>query len=355
MQSLDPPALGGALNGASESGPRIIDNAGFHALPSPIHPSTRVFFQVSTKPDYWKTFSSDIAMIQSRSQFFLHAKVTRAESDGQAFNDAKAGRPVERRLNRIERVAASHHALFVLRVDKGMRFTFDSADSAVLSACEMQHRCAVLPQISSLKLALRIGIHQGTIRQRSQDVVDNAPEIANQLARIDDGVLISQDTFNNLGEDLRRFARPFEETVADTGAFAVDWREILPGTNAGEPPPPSPSPERSARTGPCLQLQLGLRTMELSEQNPIATFGRDPASDFVLTDIHASRNHCRIEFSAKDILLTDSSTNGTMVVTENKQEILVKNGSFTLTGKGMIFFGRPFMGERRGGIRYESR
>jgi hypothetical protein len=291
-------------------------------------------------------------MIKSRSQFFLHAKVVRAEPDGKAFNDAKAGYPVERRLNRIERVATVHHALIVLRFDKGMRFTFDSADGAVLSACEMQHRCAVLPQILGLKLALRIGIHQGMIRQRSKDVADNAPEIADQLARIDDGILISGDTFDNLGEDLRRFAHLFEERVADTSAHTVDWREIPLGANNGESPPPSP--KQAARTGPCLQLQLGLRTMALSEQNPVATFGRDPASDFVLTDIHASRYHCRIECTPKDILLTDSSTNGTMVVTENKQEVLVKNGSLALAGKGMIFFGRPFMGERRGGILYES-
>ena len=111
----------------------------------------------------------------------------------------------------------------------------------------------------------------------------------------------------------------------------------------------------SWRTGPYLQLQLGLKTLELSaEHNPVATIGRDPASDFILDNIHVSRNHCRIECTPKGILLTDSSTNGTIIVMENKQEILVKNGSATLSGRGMIFFGRPFMGERRGGIRYES-
>jgi len=97
-----------------------------------------------------------------------------------------------------------------------------------------------------------------------------------------------------------------------------------------------------------------MKILEISEHTPLVTIGRDPASDLVITDIHASRYHCRIERTANDILLTDSSTNGTIIVTENKQEILVKNGSATLQGKGMIFFGRPFMGERRGGIRYES-
>jgi hypothetical protein len=291
-------------------------------------------------------------MTKLRTKFILHAKVARAESDGKTFDEAKAGHPIERRLNRIERVAAVHHAQIDLRFDKGMQFTFDSADGAVLGACEMQHRCAVLPQILSLKLALRIGIHQGMIRQRSRDLVDNVPEVAAQLALVNDGILISKDIFNNIDEDLCRFVLPFEKKVADMSVFAIDWREIPSGASGGESY--LFSSKYSLRTGPCLQLRLGLRTLELSEHNPLITIGRDPASDFVLADIHASRNHCRIEYVARDILLTDSSVNGTIVVTENKQEMLVKNGSVALSGEGMIFFGRPFMGERRGGIHYES-
>jgi DNA-binding transcriptional regulator YdaS (Cro superfamily) len=291
-------------------------------------------------------------MIKSRSKFFLTAKVARAEPGDEAFDDAKAGHPVERRLNRIERVAATCHAQVDSRFDRGMLITFGLPDAAVFGACEMQQRCAVLPQAPRTKFVLRIGLHQGMIRQRAEDVDDHAAEIATQLARIDDGILISEDLFNNIDKELRRFARPYEETVAGMGAFVFEWRELP--QNAGAESLLSES-KYSWRTGPYLQLQLGLKTLELSaEHNPVATIGRDPASDFVLDDIHASRNHCRIECQAKGILLTDSSTNGTIIVTENKQEILVKNGSAALNGRGMIFFGRPFMGERRGGIRYES-
>jgi hypothetical protein len=295
-----------------------------------------------------------VAMIESRSKFILHANVARTESDDKIFDDAKAGRPIKRFLNRIERVAAVHRAQIDLRFDKGMQFTFDSADNAVLGACEMQQRCAVLPQIPSLKLALRIGIHQGVIRQRAKDIVDNIPEIAAELTRVNDGILISRDIFNSLGEDLCRFVVPFKETVAgmSMNVFVIEWREILAGTHSGEPLPFSS--KHSLRTGPRLLLQSGLKTLELSEHNPLVTIGRDPTSDLVLANIHASRNHCRIEYTAKGILLTDSSANGTTVVTGNKQEILVKNSGVALNGEGMIFFGRPFKGERRGCIRYES-
>ncbi|MDR1280439.1 MAG: FHA domain-containing protein [Opitutaceae bacterium] len=291
-------------------------------------------------------------MIKSRSKFFLYAKVAQAEPGDETFDDAKAGHPVERRLNRIERVAATYHAQVDLRFERGRLVTFGSPDAVVLGACEMQQRCAVLPQVLRMKLALRIGIHQGMIRQRSEDVDDRAAEIATQLARINDGILITEELVHTLGKELHPFVRPYEETVAGAGALAFEWREIPQGAGAESLLSES---KYSWRTGPYLQLQLGLKMLELSsEHNPVATIGRDPTSDFIIDDIHVSRNHCRIECTPKDILLTDSSTNGTIIVTENKQEILVKNSSATLSGRGMIFFGRPFMGDRRGGIRYES-
>ena len=293
-------------------------------------------------------------MTKSRSKFFLHARVARTGPEGETFDDAQAGHPIERRLNRIERVAAAYRGQIDLRFADGMLVTFDSADGAVLGACEMQHRCAVLPQVSRQKLALLIGIHQGLLRQRSKDVADDAREIAARLARINDGILISLETGKGLGKELCRLARPLEEAGADTPVFIIDWRREIPsGAYGGESF--WPTSMHSLPTTPYVQLHFGLTTLEVSENNPVATIGRDPASDLVLNDIHVSRNHCRIERTDKGILLTDSSTNGTIVVGEGQEaELLVKNGSIALRGRGMIFFGRPFKGERRGGIRYES-
>jgi hypothetical protein len=287
-------------------------------------------------------------MSKSRSKFFLHAKI----AGDKALDGARAGHPVERRLNRIERVTATYHGQVDLRFEDSMLISFGSADDAVLGACEMQHRCAVLPQILRRRLALRIGIHQGLIRQRSQDITDGAPETAARLARIDDGILISREAVEGLGGDLRLFVQLLDEPIGGASVFTIDWREIPSGPHGVESLRSAPAPLQ--RKGPGLQLRLGQKTLEISEHKPVVTLGRDPANDLVVTDSHVSRNHCRVEHTDKGILLIDSSVNGTIVVGEDKQEMLIKNGSVALKGKGMIFLGRPFMGERRGGVRYES-
>ena len=105
---------------------------------------------------------------------------------------------------------------------------------------------------------------------------------------------------------------------------------------------------------PFLYLHFGLKTLEISEVTPAATIGRDPESDLVLTDVHVSRNHCRIERRLTGIILTDQSTNGTTIVSDDGTELLVRKSSAPLKGKGLLFFGRPFKGERRGGVRFEA-
>jgi hypothetical protein len=278
--------------------------------------------------------------------------VVSAESGNQGLDGARAGHPVERRLNRIERVTAVYHGQVDQRFEDSMLVSFNSADEAVLGACEMQHRCSVLPQILRRRLALCIGIHQGLVRQRSQDIADGTPETAARLARVNDGILISREVVEGIGGDLRLFVQLLDETNTGMGIYTIDWREIPSGPHGVESLRPLSAP--APRSGPCLQLQLGLKTLEVSEHKPVVTIGRDPMNDLVVADSHVSRNHCKVERTAREILLVDSSINGTIVVGDNKQEMLIKNGSAALTGSGMIFLGRPFMGERRGGVRYES-
>ncbi len=292
-------------------------------------------------------------MIKSRRKFLLHARVTRTDSEEKAFDDTRTGHQTERRLNRLERVSAAYRGQISLRFENGMLVTFDSADAALLGACEMQNRCAVLPQSSWQKLALCIGIHQGVMKQRSKDTVDNTREFAARLARIDDGILISQTMLDGLNQDLKNLARPLKAAANDPeSVFTIDWhREIPPGAYGGESF--WPTAMHATQGGPILQLHFGLKKLEVSEHNPVTSIGRDPLNDLVLDDFHVSRYHCRIERTPEGVVLIDQSTNGTSIISDDGTKQLVKNESAPLAGSGLLFFGRPFKGERRGSVRYE--
>ena len=241
-----------------------------------------------------------------------------------------------------------------LRFDNGMLVSFDSADAALLSACEMQNCCAVLPQPSGEKLALCIGLHQCILKQRSADSVDNTREFVARLASIDDAILISHAMLDGLNQSLKKLAYPLEEGASELeNAYVIDWsRENPSSVYDGESFRPVAT-QRAVQNGPYLQLHFGLKTLEVSESNPIVTIGRDPLNDLVIDDFHVSRDHCRIAKIPSGIVLIDQSANGTIVIPDGGSDSLVKNDSVPLTESGFLCFGRPFKGERRGSVRYE--
>lgn len=289
----------------------------------------------------------------ARSKYLVHAELMVTGPASVKFDDAKAGFPVARRMNRIERVVATYRGRIDHLFTNGMLINFESADAAVLGAREMQHRCAGLPQISGHRLALRVGVHQSLVRERSQDEADNEHEIVARLATADNDIVASEYVVATLNPELRKLTQPEDNPTVEIAAYKVDWRcEIPSSAYGGEsfwPFNQAPQP-----LGPYLVLHQGLKTVELTEGNPVATVGRSPSNDLVLMDIHVSRNHCRIERQEGSIVLTDASTNGTCIMTDEGVEFLVKKDSFSLKGKGMLFFGRLCNGERRGGVRFEA-
>jgi len=292
-------------------------------------------------------------MNKKRSKYEVHANVSITGNASAEFDDAKAGRPIERRLNRMERVVAAYGGEIDTRFTNGLQIAFETADAAILGAREMQQRCAVLPQLSGARLALRIGVHEGSVQQRSEDTVDGARINAAQLAVADDGVIASAAVFTALNAELRKLAHPVGDLPAPMTAKKIDWRsEISSAAYGGEAL--GRASAAAQPTGAYLILHLGLKTLELTQDNPEATVGRDPLNDLVLVDDYVSRNHCRIERRFDCIVLTDSSTNGTCVTPDNGVELLVKNDSVVLRGKGLLFFGRLCNGERRGGVSYEA-
>ena len=286
-----------------------------------------------------------------RSIYPVHAKIEHIGSASPLVDDESAGYPLARRLHRVERVAAAYRGRIDKSFEHGRLMIFESADAALLGAREMQQRCSGLPQTPGHGLALRIGIDLGALRQRAQDEDDGAREIAVTLAVIDNGIVASSAVVAELNPDLRRLAGALDNTTNEPSAYVIDWHCEIPSTAYGGEAQWSIS---ASANGRYLILRQGLKTLELTQDYPRLTIGRAPCNDLVVSDIFASRKHCRIERQADRIVLTDWSTNGTCIVQEQGEQQLVKNGSITLEGKGQLFFGRLCNGERRGGVRFEA-
>ena len=294
-------------------------------------------------------------MNSNRSQIFLYASISGSTPPTTGLDKFSAGHPVERRLNRIERVVAAYRGKIEDRQENAIQVSFSSADAALLGGCEMLHRCAVLPQLSGQPLALRIGIHQSILHQRARDGADNSREVTALLAALDDTILISENLASSLHAELRKLTRPTSLATIDLPVLQVDWRREIPAAAyGGESLWLSDQFPQRKGSGRIFLLRYGLKTLEISTENPSITVGRDPQCDLVMVDDKVSRHHCRIERQEKGVVLIDNSTNGTCIMTDDGAEFLVKKDSFTLRNKGLLFFGRVSNGDRRGGVRFEN-
>ena len=89
----------------------------------------------------------------------------------------------------------------------------------------------------------------------------------------------------------------------DIGLFELMW-------DSGEDELTAMSP-RLARTLAKVTLVHGTRAIDLSEERPLLTLGRDAQNDVVIADRKASRMHARIERRRDKFVLVDHSSNGT--------------------------------------------
>ena len=259
---------------------------------------------------------------------------------------------MERSLNRMERIASVYLGSVHAKLDNGIQIAFETAEAAVLAACEMQHRCGALQQVPGSRVFLNVGIHEGIELRRAKEDPGGALEVAALLAEVSDGIVVSGAVVAALKPELRTFAQPYAGLYPEIAAHTIDWRREIPSAAYGGSSVSSGG-IGAAMAGTYLVLRHNLKMLELARDKPVLTVGRDPRNDLVLAGSHVSRNHCRIERLGDRVVLTDTSSNGSFVTQDEGKERRVVNASITLSGKGIVFFGRESRGERRGGARYE--
>jgi hypothetical protein len=234
---------------------------------------------------------------------------------------------------------------------------FATANAAALAACEMQRRCHGMPRLAHYPVSLHVGIHRATPpRTRPADPGERRDAnrrfgFAMALLLADaadrDCVLVSGLVFRALAPDLRERCRPLADALSGTPVYRMDWNAAL-----------SLQPQVSIHAAPATpsRRQLVLRKdasrLVLDQLDAVTSLGRDPACDVIVADPLVSREHAHIEVRSEGCVLSDHSTNGTSVVFHSGHEVLLRNESFLLEGRGRISLGRSAETNPAGAIEF---
>lgn len=261
----------------------------------------------------------------------LHEKL-----DGQ-----EASRVAERCRKRIERsVESSGGAIFRSGADETLA-TFETADTAVQAALEMQRRVADLPPVSGVKVAIRVGISAERADRAGKMTDDDLAREAARLAGIarSGQILTVHRICGTLPDSLRlqmiAASNPGGDEDMERGESLVEV--VSHEAPAVKSDKSGQWNEEGAAEG-WLRLRYGGSTFVFDRRRPIIDMGRDGACDLVIRDPRASRRHAMIKRRGNVIVLVDQSTNGTYVTIDGASEQYVKRSEFVLQGGGVIAF-----------------
>jgi hypothetical protein len=222
-------------------------------------------------------------------------------------------------------------------------FRFDNVNHGVSCAVEIQEAVEVFAAQRGVPMSVRIGLHFGPAIVDEGRMFGDTINTAARMAGIARGgqIVASEDVVKHLAGSLRAMARRFDEVKVKGKqhrivVYDLPWR--MTNLTMIQPAAPSPSSSEPALT---LTLRFRRASQRLLADCPEFSIGRSPGNDLVVMWGSVSRTHATVEFGRERFVLTDKSTNGTYVQTQDGESVYLRRETLPLWGRGRIALGAP--------------
>lgn len=295
-------------------------------------------------------------MDQEQALAILFADVCGSTQLYETLGDLQARNAVSRCIDLMTEATQRHGGRVVKTIGDEVMSIFPDADSAAAAAAEMQAAISGGPAIEGRHLAIRVGFHLGpVILEADGDVYGDAVNLASRMgSQAKAGqILTTGSTVQVLGGEWRELTRHVDEASVKGKRERVEIVEIIwqeeDVTHMAEPSWVAPRPVAAGR----LRLQAGAVTLDVSADQPTITVGRADQNDLVAHGDFVSRLHARIEYRHDHFVLTDQSTNGCYVLTDDGSQSFVRRDSQVLRRAGLIGLGRAPEAGQTDALRYE--
>jgi adenylate cyclase len=273
-----------------------------------------------------------------RKLAILFADVAGSTKLYETLGDAEALATVGRCLDIMKAVCDDHGGRVVKTIGDEAMAVFPLPANAAYAAIAMQKQIAALRTSQGVPLAIHAGFHFGPVIDDGADVFGDAVNVAARLTSLAKAgqTLISSETVQVLSPALRARTRDQDaHTVkgkqSDIHTFELIWQDSEEELTTMS--------TRPAIRPAGLKLTHGARELELDQNSPPITLGRDAQNDIVIMDRKASRLHARIERRRDKFVIVDVSSNGTYCMEEGESEIMLRREELVLRGRGRLCFG----------------
>ncbi|MDH5326384.1 MAG: adenylate/guanylate cyclase domain-containing protein [Gammaproteobacteria bacterium] len=278
-----------------------------------------------------------------------------------SYGDIRAHRIVTDCLQTMSSLISKNHGRVVETIGDEVMSVFPNPDTAMNAACSIQDAVQIDSELG-FPLGVRIGFHQGpTVVDNGHPFGDTVNVAARMVAIAKAGqILISQQTFLRLSRENRARTRHFNRIllkgkISPTDIHEVVWDDM--DSTKSYVKRHSHSFNRQQVAG--VRITYGAKTLDVSEFQPEISLGRSEHCEIVVESELASRLHSSLQYQQGRVVLTDKSTNGTFVRTQNGKRqndslsLHLHHEDWLMQSKGVISLGEPITADNERLIFFE--
>lgn len=278
----------------------------------------------------------------------MFADVTGSTKLYETLGDENANRIIGKVIDIMAKITEGYQGFVIKTIGDEIMCRFSSANDCVRAAIECQEEISAGIQGETVDVSIKVGLHFGpAILMEDGDVFGDAVNVAARMAGIAKGaqIITTQETINLLDADLQDMSRQFDRTNVkgkeeEIIVYQVVWEESDDVTRI------EISTDDLVEEIRYLSLDFqGNQQRIASDDHRTFVIGRGVQSDLLCKTRLASRSHATLEFRRGKFLLTDQSSNGTFVKTDDGENIFLRRQELMLWGSGYIGLGEEISKE----------
>jgi class 3 adenylate cyclase len=276
---------------------------------------------------------------QQTSGCVLFADVSGSTRLYETVGDAAAHEAIDLCVKVFAAITGQHTGRVIKTIGDEVMSVFPDAASAARAAVDIQLAVNEMAPVGKVKLGVRIGMNQGALVERDNDVFGDTVNLAARLTEMASRgqIITSTETVDHLDPiqkmDCRSlYAIEVKGKEREVAICEMLWTDTDDATQLV-------SQRATTDAGRRLRLVYRGRTVMVDDERRTLVLGRDASADLVVADRMASRTHCEIERRQNKFTIVDRSANGTYVTIDGDSEMVLRREEAILRHHGVIALG----------------
>lgn len=270
----------------------------------------------------------------------MFADICRSTDLFSELGDTAAAEIIQQALKSASLIIESNSGKVLRTQGDDVLCLFGGPAGAFKTALEIHRNARTLFSGIATGLEMRIGIHTGPVLLSAKEVLGDTVNITARLCNFAKGgqTIASSFAAKSLRTDPPGLFRSLGDVQLKGKPEPLVLFELLDRDQQDEITQVGPV-RRTEPASSRLSIAFNGRAITLDFRLVRFLLGRHDDCDLVLNNPLVSRHHAEIRYLGKDFVLTDFSTNGTLVIRDGRRRML-QHSQLALRGRGSIFLGR---------------